>query len=126
MQKPQPIPWPNQNDPDKLLAKYGAGRTTADYQKNQSTFVQGEVANTVFFIQKGRVKVTVMSEHGTEAVVAIVDEGQFFGEGCLNEQPLRTASTSAMTDCRITSITKLVMFTAIQSQNSLTYSWIIC
>ena len=116
MQKPQPIPWPNQNDPDKLLAKYGAGRTTAVYQKNQSIFVQGEVANTVFFIQKGRVKVTVMSEHGTEAVVAIVDEGQFFGEGCLNEQPLRTASTSAMTDCRITSITKSVMFTAIHDQ----------
>ncbi len=116
MQKPQPTPWPNQNDPHKLLAKYGAGRTTADYRKNQNIFVQGQVADTVFFVQKGRVKVTVTSEHGKEAVVAILNEGQFFGEGCLNHQSLRTASTSAMTDCRITSITKSVMITAIHDQ----------
>jgi CRP/FNR family transcriptional regulator, cyclic AMP receptor protein len=117
MQKPQPIPLPDHHDVHKLLAKYGAGRTTADYRKNQTIFVQGEVADTVFFIQKGRAKVTVISEHGKEAVVAIVDEGQFFGEGCLNDQPLRTASTSAMTDCRITSITKSVMRRAIHDQS---------
>jgi len=116
MQKHQPTPSPNKNDPHKLLAQYGAGRTTADYAKNQSIFVQGQVADTVFFIQKGRVKVTVMSEHGKEAVVAILNEGQFFGEGCLNDQPLRTSSTSAMTDCQITSITKSVMLTAIHDQ----------
>ena len=118
MQKPQRTPLPDHNEVHKLLAKYGAGRTTADYQKNQTIFVQGEVADTVYFIQKGRVKVTVMSEHGKEAVVAIADQGQFFGEGCLNDQPLRTASTSAMTDCRITSITKSVMLTAIHDQPS--------
>jgi CRP/FNR family cyclic AMP-dependent transcriptional regulator len=116
MRKPQPTPSPNKNEPHKLLARDGAGRTTADYQKNQDIFVQGQVANTVFFIQKGRVKVTVMSEHGKEAVVAIVDEGQFFGEGCLNDQPLRISSTSAMTDCRITSIKKSVMLSAIHDQ----------
>jgi CRP/FNR family cyclic AMP-dependent transcriptional regulator len=92
MQKPQPTPLPK-NDPHKMLVQYGAA--TADYQKNQNIYVQGQVADTVFFIQKGRVKVTVMSEHGKEAVVAILDEGQFFGEGCLNDQPLRTSSTSA-------------------------------
>ena len=85
MQKPQPIPSPNKNHLDKLLAQYGAERTTTDYQKNQTIFVQGQVADTVFFIQKGRVKVTVMSEHGKEAVVAILNEGQFFGESCLND-----------------------------------------
>jgi CRP/FNR family transcriptional regulator, cyclic AMP receptor protein len=116
MQKPQSTPSPKKNDPHKLLVQYGAGRTTADYQKNQSIFVQGQVADTVFFIQEGRVKVTVTSEHGKEAVVAILNEGQFFGEGCLNHQSLRTASTSAMTDCRITSITKSVMVTAIHDQ----------
>jgi CRP/FNR family cyclic AMP-dependent transcriptional regulator len=116
MQKPQPTPSPNKNDPHKLLAKYGTGRDTADYRRNQEIFVQGQVADTVFFIQKGRVKVTVTSEHGKEAVVAILNEGQFFGEGCLNDQSLRTASTSAMTDCRITSITKSVMLTAIHDQ----------
>jgi CRP/FNR family transcriptional regulator, cyclic AMP receptor protein len=116
MQKPQPTFWPHQNDPHKLLAKYGAGRSTADYLKNQNIYVQGQVADTVFFIQKGRVKVTVMSEHGKEAVVAILNEGQFFGEGCLNDQPLRKSTTSAMTDCSITSITKSVMLTAIHDQ----------
>jgi CRP-like cAMP-binding protein len=116
MQKPQRIPSPNKNHLDKLLAQYGAERTTADYQKNQTNFVQGQVADTVFFIQKGRVKVTVMSEHGKEAVVAILNEGQFFGEGCLNDQPLRKSTTSAMTDCSITSITKSVMLTAIRDK----------
>jgi CRP/FNR family cyclic AMP-dependent transcriptional regulator len=116
MQKPQPIPSPKKNDLHKLLVQDGAGRTTADYQKNQNIFVQGQVADAVFFIQKGRVKVTVMSELGKEAVVAILNEGQFFGEGCLNHQPLRTSSTSAMTDCLITAITKSVMLTAIHNQ----------
>jgi CRP/FNR family cyclic AMP-dependent transcriptional regulator len=116
MQKRQRTPSQNQHDPDKLLAQYGAGRTTADYPKNQKIFVQGQVADTVFYIQTGCVKVTVTSEHGKEAVVAILHEGQFFGEGCLNDQRLRTASTSAMTDCRITSITKSVMLTAIHDQ----------
>jgi CRP/FNR family transcriptional regulator, cyclic AMP receptor protein len=112
MQKPQPTLSPSKNDPHKLLAQYGA----ADYRKNQNIFVQGQVADTVFFIQKGRVKVTVMSEHGKEAVVAILHEGQFFGEGCLNEQPRRMSSTIAMTDCQITSITKSAMLTAIHDQ----------
>jgi CRP-like cAMP-binding protein len=117
MKKTQPAPLPNKNDPHKLLAQYGAGRTTADYRKNQNIFVQGQVADTVFFIQKGRVKVTVTSEHGKEAIVAILNEGQFFGEGCLNDQPLRKSTTSAMTDCSITSITKSVMLTAIREQS---------
>jgi CRP-like cAMP-binding protein len=112
MQKPRPTLSPNKNDPHKLLAGYGA----ADYRKNQSIFVQGQVADTVFFIKKGRVKVTVTSEQGKEAVVAILNEGQFFGEGCLNDQPRRMSSTSAMTDCQITSITKSAMLTAIHDQ----------
>jgi CRP/FNR family cyclic AMP-dependent transcriptional regulator len=116
MQKSQPTPSPHQNDPLKLLAKYRVGRTTADYRKNQNIFVQGEIADAVFFIQQGLVKVTVMSEHGKEAVVAILHEGQFFGEGCLNRQPLRTSSTSAMTHCEIISITKSVMLAAIRDQ----------
>jgi CRP/FNR family transcriptional regulator, cyclic AMP receptor protein len=116
MQRPQLTPSLSKNDPHRLLAQYGAGRITADYRKNQNIFAQGEVADTVFFIQKGRVKVTVMSEHGKEAVVAILHEGQFFGEGCLNEQPRRMSSTIAMTDCQITSITKSAMLAAIHDQ----------
>jgi CRP-like cAMP-binding protein len=86
-------------------------------QSHQIIFVQGQVADTVFFIQKGRVTVTVMSEHGKEAVVAILNEGQFFGEGCLNDQPRRTSSTSAMTDCQIISITKSVMLAVIRDKS---------
>jgi CRP/FNR family transcriptional regulator, cyclic AMP receptor protein len=83
MNKTQPTSWPSSNDRHKLLARTGIGRTTEDYRSNQNVFSQGEVADSVFFIQKGRVKLTVTSEHGKEAVVGILDEGQFFGEGCL-------------------------------------------
>jgi CRP/FNR family transcriptional regulator, cyclic AMP receptor protein len=112
-QKPQPTLWANANDPDKLLALTGTGRTTADYQNNQYIFIQGEVADSVF-IQKGRVRVAVTTEHGKEAAVGIVDEGQIFGENCLHGQTLGTAWTKALGDCRITSITKDAMLSAIR------------
>ena len=70
----------------------------------------------MFFIETGRVKVTVTSKHGKEAVVGILGEGQFFGEQCLGGQPLRTTSMTALTNCRITSITKAAMITAIHDQ----------
>jgi CRP/FNR family cyclic AMP-dependent transcriptional regulator len=90
MRKAQPTFRPNANDPQKLLlAQTGIGRTTEDYRNNQNVFFQGEVADSVFFIQKGRVKLAVTSDRGKEAVVGILDEGQFFGEGCLQSQPMR-------------------------------------
>jgi CRP/FNR family transcriptional regulator, cyclic AMP receptor protein len=107
---------PHQTDPHKLLAKTGAGRTTEDYRNNQNVFLQGEVADSVFFIQKGRVKLTVTSEHGKGAVVGMLNEGQFFGEGCLQGQPVRSATAIALDDCRITSITKAAMLSAIRDQ----------
>jgi len=120
LQKPQPSSRQNKNDAQarapKLLAQVGAGRTTADYPKNQQVFVQGGAADSVFFIETGRVKVTVTSKHGKEAVVGILGEGQFFGEQCLGGQPLRTTSMTALTNCRITSITKAAMITAIHDQ----------
>jgi CRP/FNR family transcriptional regulator, cyclic AMP receptor protein len=116
MHKAQPRFWPHQNDPHKLLAQTGVGRTTADYQNNQNIFVQGEVADSAFFIQKGRVKLSVTSKHGKEAVVGILDEGQFFGEGCLQDQPVRSATAIALGVCRITSITKAAMLSAIRDQ----------
>ena len=102
--------------PDYSLVQVGAGRTTVDYRKNQKICVQGEVADTVFFVEHGRVKLTVTSEHGKEAVVAILDEGQFFGEACLHDHPLRSSTASAVNDCRITSITKSAMLAAIYNQ----------
>ena len=78
------------------LGKVGEGRTTAAYDKNQVVFAQGDPANAIFYIQKGRVKLTVVSHNGKEAVVAILNEGEFFGEGCLAHQALRMASATSM------------------------------
>jgi CRP-like cAMP-binding protein len=102
--------------PDYSLVQVGAGRKTVDYRKYQDICVQGEVADSVFFIENGRVKLTVTSEHGQEAIVAILDEGQFFGEACLNDHPLRSSTASAINDCRITSISKSAMLAAIYNQ----------
>ena len=88
-------------DPKTFLAKVGAGKTILNIKKNQHVFEQGEVADTVFYIQKGRVKLTVLSEQGKEAVVGILEPGQFFGEGCLNGHTLRIATTTAMEECVI-------------------------
>ena len=84
--------------------------------KNQHVFEQGDVADTVFYIQEGRVKLTVMSEQGKEAVVAILEPGQFFGEGCMNGHKLRISTTTAMEDCLITAITKAAMVAAIHDE----------
>ena len=116
MQKIQPTFWSEQNDACKLIAQTGAGRSTADYECNQTIFTQGEVAESVFFIQQGRVKVTVTSDDGKDAVVGILVEGQFFGEGCLHGQVLRTATTKALCHCRITTIAKAAMLSAIRDQ----------
>jgi CRP/FNR family transcriptional regulator, cyclic AMP receptor protein len=106
----------HRTEPHQLLAKTGTGRTTEDYRNNQNVFLQGEVADSVFFIQTGRVKLTVTSEHGKEAVVGILNEGQFFGEGSLQGQPVRSVTATALGDCRITSITKAAMLSAIRDQ----------
>ena len=101
MRRYQPSPWRSQNDAEQLPAKYDAGSATADYRKTQSIYAQGQVADAVYFIQKGRVRLTATSDQGKEAVVAILEEGQFFGEGCLNGQPSRTTSATAMIECRV-------------------------
>jgi CRP/FNR family transcriptional regulator, cyclic AMP receptor protein len=116
MEKAQPTFWPHQNDPHKRLAQTGAGRATQDYRNNQNVFSQGEVADSVLFIQKGRVKLTVTSEYGKEAVIGIMEDGQFFGEGCLQDQSLRGTTAVTLSDCRITSITKDAMLSAIRDQ----------
>src|SRR5207249_9866160 len=80
-------------DPKKFLAKVGEGKTISKYRKDQIVFSQGQVADAVFYIQQGKVKLTVVSEQGKEAVVAILGPGHFFGEGCLNGHPRRIATT---------------------------------
>jgi CRP/FNR family transcriptional regulator, cyclic AMP receptor protein len=107
----------NSFDPKIFLAKVGAGKTILKFHKNQNVFAQGEVADTIFYIQKGRVKLTVLSEQGKEAVVGILEPGQFFGEGCLNGHPLRIATTTAMEECVITSIAKEAMIAVLHNES---------
>ena len=79
------------------LAK-ARGGTTKDYRKKATVFTQGSPADAVFYVEKGKVKLTVLSTRGKEAVVAILGGGDFFGEGCLAGQPLRMATATAMTE----------------------------
>ena len=106
----------SQFDPKVFLAKVGEGKTILRFNKNQTVFAQGDAADTVFYIQKGRIKVLVVSEQGKEAVVGIMGPGQFFGEGCLNGHPLRIATTTTMEECVLTSITKDAMLTELHRQ----------
>src|SRR6195256_600904 len=103
-------------DPRAFLGRIGAGKTVERYEKNQKIFSQGDIADAVFFIQRGKVKITVLSEHGKEAVVGIFAEGQFFGEGCLEGAEFRTATSHATEDCLITSITKPAMLAALRAE----------
>jgi CRP/FNR family transcriptional regulator, cyclic AMP receptor protein len=103
-------------EPLLFLGEPGVGKTIERYAKNQKIFSQGDVADAVFFIRKGKVKVTVLSEHGKEAVVGIFGEGQFFGEGCLEGGEVRTGTSHAMEECAITSISKSAMLAALGAE----------
>jgi CRP/FNR family transcriptional regulator, cyclic AMP receptor protein len=103
-------------DPKQFLAKVGAGKTISKYHKDQVVFSQGEVADAVYYIQKGKLKLTVISEHGKEAVVAILGPGDFFGEGCLNGHPRRIATTMAIDDCMVTRIAKEAMIATLHDE----------
>ena len=103
-------------DPKEFLAQVGEGKTILEFRKDEIVFAQGDVANTVFYIQKGRVKVVVISEQGKEAVVGILEPGQFFGEGCMNGHSLRIATTTAMEECLVTAITKTAMLATLHDQ----------
>jgi CRP/FNR family transcriptional regulator, cyclic AMP receptor protein len=103
-------------DPIVFLAKAGEGKAVSKYRKNQTVFSQGDVADAVFYIQQGRVKLTVVSEQGKEAVVAILGPSQFFGEGCLNGHPRRIATTRAIDECVITRLEKATMIAAIHNE----------
>jgi CRP/FNR family transcriptional regulator, cyclic AMP receptor protein len=103
-------------DPREFLAKVGEGKTIVEFRKDQVVFAQGDAANTVFYIQKGRVKIVVISEQGKEAVVGILGSGQFFGEGYMNGHSVRIATATAMEECLVTAITKAAMLAALHDQ----------
>jgi CRP/FNR family transcriptional regulator, cyclic AMP receptor protein len=100
------------------LAK-ARGGTTRDYRKRAPIFAQGSAADAVFYIVKGKVKLTVLSTRGKEAVVAILNSGDFFGEGSLAGQPLRMATATAMTECSILRVQKETMVRMLHNEPAL-------
>jgi hypothetical protein len=100
-------------DPGVFLATIGIGRKILEVPKKQAIFAQGDEADAVFYVQKGKVRLTVVSKIGKEATIAIVNQGNFFGEGSLAGQLLRMGSAAAMTDCEILRVEKKVMMDAL-------------
>ena len=103
-------------DPKRFLAKVGGGTAVSNYQKDQIVFRQGDVADTIFYIQSGKIKLTVISERGKEAVVGVLEPNHFFGEGCLNGHPLRVTTATAIDQSLITRITKTSMIVALHDE----------
>jgi len=103
-------------DLDVFLSKGDKGITSLSSPKNGILFSQGDVTDAVFYIQAGKAKVTVLSEHGKEAVVAILERGAFVGESCLVGQMVRTATATTLEDSRILRIDKAVMLHLLQKQ----------
>jgi CRP-like cAMP-binding protein len=102
--------------PAKLPVEVGPGSTIAVVDQGHVIFAQGEVANALFNIQKGKVKLAVVSNAGKEAVIAVLGPGDFFGEGCLSGQPLRMATATAMTECSITRLERATAVERIQEE----------
>jgi CRP/FNR family cyclic AMP-dependent transcriptional regulator len=103
-------------DPKSFLAKVGEGRSIGKYEKDRTVFAQGDAADAVFYIQKGKVKVTVISQQGREAVVGILGTSEFFGEGCLAGQTKRIATVVAMTDSVIVRLEKAAIVSLIHQE----------
>src|SRR4026208_2002313 len=96
-------------DPKAFLTRIEQGKTTREYRNKQVVFSQGDAADAVFYIQSGKVKLTVVSTRGKEAVIGVLDRESFFGEGCLAGQPLRMATASAIQGCSILRVDKGTM-----------------
>jgi CRP/FNR family cyclic AMP-dependent transcriptional regulator len=106
-------------DPKGFLATIGEGRRIVLVPQKQPIYAQGEPANAVFYIQKGQVRLTVIAENGKEATIAVLNEGDFCGEGCLTVQPLRMGSAMAMTDCELMRVEKTAMILTLQREHTL-------
>ena len=109
--KSQPVDW------EALLASIPGGQTVMEYGANRKIFRQGEPANSVFYLRQGKVKLAVTSKQGKEAIVAILDAGEFFGEGCLAGQQLRVSTATAMADCTLARIEKPLMGRMLHEQH---------
>jgi CRP/FNR family cyclic AMP-dependent transcriptional regulator len=105
-------------DTKTFLSTIDGGRRIAAFPKKQTIFAQGAPSDAVFYIQEGKVKLTVVSQIGKEATIGILNEGDFFGEGCLTGQPLRLCSATAMTDCSVMRIDKSSMMEVLHREHT--------
>lgn len=103
-------------DPRVFLAKVGAGRSVRKYRKNETIFSQGEAADAIFYILKGKVKLMVLSEQGKEAIVAMLSADDFLGEECLDGQRIRTASAATITEATIARLEKAALRKLIRQE----------
>jgi CRP/FNR family cyclic AMP-dependent transcriptional regulator len=111
--KIQPVDW------ESVFSGIFRGNTVMEYGKSRQIFQQGEPADSLFYLRKGRVKLTVISKQGKEAIVAVLDKGEFFGEGCLAGQIARMATATAMTDCTLDKIKKTLMERMLHEQHDI-------
>jgi CRP/FNR family transcriptional regulator, cyclic AMP receptor protein len=107
-----------QFDPKAFLSTIDGGRKIAAFPKKHAIFSQGESSDAVFYIQKGKVKLAVVSKNGKEATIGILNEGDFFGEGCLTGQPFRLCSATAMSDCSVMRIDKKSMMEVLHREHA--------
>jgi CRP/FNR family cyclic AMP-dependent transcriptional regulator len=105
-------------DPKAFLATVGQGNSVSDLRKDEVVFRQSAAADAVFYIQKGKIKIVVASQQGKEAVVGVMNPGEFFGEGCLIGQPLRLATAKAMTESQVVRVSKAEMLRVIHDEPS--------
>jgi CRP/FNR family cyclic AMP-dependent transcriptional regulator len=108
-----------QFDPKTFLSIINGGRKIAAFSKRQTIFVQGDSADAVFYIQKGKVKLTVVSKTGKEATIGILKEGDFLGEACLTGQRLRMCSATALTDCSVMRVEKKTMMEVLHEEHAM-------
>jgi CRP/FNR family transcriptional regulator, cyclic AMP receptor protein len=110
--------------PSAFLTRIGTGKTSRDYRDKQAVYSQGDAADAVFYIQNGKVKLTAVSDRGKEAVVAILQEGSFFGEGCLAGQPRRMAIATAVQRATIIRVTKEAMIGLLHQEPKFAESFV--
>jgi CRP-like cAMP-binding protein len=116
--KPNKTPRRPPFDLKDFLAKANGGRTITAYRANDHIFAQGETADAIFYIKQGKVRLTVVSKQGKEAVIAILEDGDFFGEGCLAGQQVRMATAAAISECSVIKLEKAVVVGLLHKEPS--------
>jgi CRP-like cAMP-binding protein len=111
--KSAPVDW------EALLAELSRGKTVAEYSADRRIFDQGQPADSIFYVRKGKVKLSVISQQGKEAIVATLSAGEFLGEGCLAGQPLRMSTATTVTDCSLFRIEKLLMLRMLHEKREI-------